>query len=65
MKDKILMEKELQVIEKVINSSLSTGIKSSSISFDQLTIEIEIENINKTILFLKISSLFVYIASFI
>ena len=47
------MTDELIDLEKVINSGLSTGVKSSSIDFNQLTIEIEIENINKTILFLK------------
>ena len=47
------MTDELIDLEKVINSGLSTGVKSSSIDFNQLTIEIEIENTNKTILFLK------------
>ena len=44
---------ELQDLERVVNSSLATGIKASCINFNQLTIEIEIENIKKTILFLK------------
>ena len=44
---------ELNNLEKTINSSLATGVKSSTIKFNQLTIEIEIEDINKTILFLK------------
>ena len=32
---------------------MTTGIKSSNITFNQLTIEVEVESINKTILFLK------------
>ena len=44
---------ELNNLEKAINSSLATGVKSSTIRFNQLTIEVEIEDINKTILFLK------------
>jgi len=47
------MPTKLIDLEKIINSSLTTIIKSSNIKFDQLTVEIEIENINKTILFLK------------
>ena len=52
-KDKALMTNELNDLEKIINSGLSTGVKSSNISLKQLTIEIEIENINKSIMFLK------------
>ncbi len=44
---------ELNNLEKAINSSLATGVKSSTIRFNQLTIEVEIKDINKTILFLK------------
>ena len=44
---------ELNNLEKAINSSLATGVKSSKIRFNQLTIEVEIGDINKTILFLK------------
>ncbi len=44
---------ELNNLEKAINASLATGVKSSTIRFNQLTIEIEIKDINKTILFLK------------
>ena len=44
---------KLNNLEKAINSSLTTGVKSSTIRFNQLTIEVEIEDINKTILFLK------------
>ena len=47
------METELHNLEKAINSGLATTVKSSTIRFNQLTIEVEIEDINKTILFLK------------
>ena len=47
------MVTELHNLEKTINSGLTTAVKSSTISFNQLTIEVEIEDINKTILFLK------------
>ena len=47
------MTNKLYDVEKVVNSSLATGVKSSTIRFNQLTIEVEIEDINKTILFLK------------
>ena len=47
------MNTELHNLEKAINSGLATTVKSSTIRFNQLTIEVEIENINKTILFLK------------
>ena len=47
------MTTKLHDLEKFINSSLTTGIKSSIIKFDQLKIEIEIEDISKTLLFLK------------
>jgi len=49
------MTTELHNLEKAINSSLATTAKSSTIRFNQLTIEVEIEDINKTILFLKIN----------
>ena len=44
---------KLNNLEKAINSSLAARVKSSIIRFNQLTIEVEIEDINKTILFLK------------
>ena len=44
---------ELNNLEKVINSSLTAKIKSSKIIFNDLTIEIEIEEIIQSILFLK------------
>ena len=47
------MATELHNLEKVINSGLATAVKSSTTRFNQLTIEVEIEDINKTILFLK------------
>ena len=47
------MATELNNLQKAINSGLATAVKSSTIRFNQLTIEVEIENINKTILFLK------------
>ena len=47
------MTNKLYDLEKIVNSSLATGIKSSFIKFNQLTIEVEIADINKTILFLK------------
>jgi len=53
LKDKLLMATELNNLEKAINSGLATAVKSSTIIFNQLTIEVEIEDINKTILFLK------------
>jgi len=53
LKDKLLMATELNNLEKAINSGLATTVKSSTIRFNQLTIEVEIEDINKTILFLK------------
>ena len=47
------MATELHNLEKAINSGLATTVKSSTISFNQLTIEVEIEDIISTILFLK------------
>ena len=47
------MTSELCNLEKIINSGLVTEVKSSHIKFNQLTIEIQIEDILKTILFLK------------
>ena len=46
---------ELNDLEKVINSRLTTFIKSSEIKLKQLIIHCKIENIIKTILFLKTS----------
>ena len=47
------MEMTLIDIEKTVNSILTTAIKKSSINFDQLFIDIEVENLISTILFLK------------
>jgi len=47
------MTSTLNDLEKFINSSLGTEIKESKISFNQLTIEVDINSIKKTILFLK------------
>ena len=40
-------------LEKSINSGLATTIKKSEINFDQLFIDVDIENLLSTILFLK------------
>jgi NADH-quinone oxidoreductase subunit C len=40
-------------LEKVVNSGLTTAIKKSEINFDQLYLYIEIEDLIKTIIFLK------------
>ncbi len=48
-----MLKTELNNLEKIVNSGLTTKIKSSGIKFDYLTIEIEIEEITQVILFLK------------
>ena len=40
-------------LEKTVNSSLTTAIKKSKINFGQLFIDVDIENLVSTILFLK------------
>jgi len=40
-------------LERIVNSGLTTAIKKSEINFDQLFIDVDIENIISTILFLK------------
>ena len=40
-------------LEKIVNSGLTTAIKKSEINFDQLYLYIEIEDLIKTIIFLK------------
>ena len=40
-------------LERTVNSGLTTAIKKSEINFDQLFIDVDIENIISTILFLK------------
>ena len=47
------MKVELTDLEKTINSGLGTFVKSSTIKFDQLIIEINIEDITKILVFLK------------
>ena len=40
-------------LEKTVNSSLTTTVKKSKINFDQLFIDVDIEDVISTILFLK------------
>ena len=40
-------------LERTVNSGLTTTIKKSEINFDQLFIDVDIENLVSTILFLK------------
>jgi len=40
-------------LEKTVNSGLTTSVKKSEINFEQLYIEIELENLSSVILFLK------------
>ncbi len=40
-------------LEKIVNSGLTTTIKKSKINFDQLFIDVDVENITSVILFLK------------
>jgi NADH-quinone oxidoreductase subunit C len=42
-------------LEKAVNSSLTTAIKKSEIKFNQLAIDIELNDLISTILFLKIN----------
>ena len=43
------MTEPLADLEKIINSGLTTTIKSSEINFGQLFVEIDVENIISTI----------------
>ena len=43
----------VQDLEKIVNSGLITAIKKSEINFNQLFIEVNVEDIISTILFLK------------
>jgi NADH-quinone oxidoreductase subunit C len=43
----------LSDLEKTVNSGLTTAIKRSEVNFDQLFVEVDVENIVSTILFLK------------
>ena len=47
------MTKELYDLEKIVKLGLPAQIKSFNIKFNHLTIEVEIEDIVETILFLK------------
>ena len=40
-------------LERTVNSALTTSVKKSEINFNQLFIDIDIENLSSTILFLK------------
>ena len=40
-------------LEKIVNSGLTTTVKKSEINFDQLFIDVDVENIMSVILFLK------------
>jgi len=51
------MIKSIENLEKAVNSGLTTSIKKSEIIFEQLYIEINIENLISTILFLKTSEM--------
>jgi NADH-quinone oxidoreductase subunit C len=42
-------------LEKIVNSGLTTAIKKSEINFDQLFIDVDIENLISVIIFLKTS----------
>ena len=43
-------------LEKTVNSGLTTAVKKSTISFDQLFVDVDIEDLCSTILFLKTNS---------
>ena len=47
------MLSNLNDLEKAVNSGLTTAVIKSTINFEQLYIDIDIENIVSTILFLK------------
>ena len=47
------MNNNLESLEKIINSGLTTSIKKSEIKFNQLFIDIDFQDIISTILFLK------------
>jgi len=50
------MKKTVYDLEKTVNSNLSTAIKLSKINFGQLYLEVNVENLYNTILFLKTDS---------
>ena len=43
-------------LEKTVNSDLTTAVKKSTINFDQLFVDVDIEDLSSTILFLKTNS---------
>ncbi len=43
----------LNDLEKVVNSGLTTNVKKSEINFDQLFIDVDVEDVISTVLFLK------------
>ena len=47
------MSKTLNDLEKTVNSGLTTAVKKSQINFNQLFIDVDIENLISVILFLK------------
>ena len=47
------MQTDIKNLERTVNSGLTTTIKKSEIKFEQLYIEINIENLSSTLLFLK------------
>ena len=47
------MSTSLNDLEKAINSGLTTAVKKSEINFEQLFIDVDVDNIISTILFLK------------
>tara|TARA_B100000029_G_scaffold311536_1_gene304022 strand:- start:3414 stop:4025 length:612 start_codon:yes stop_codon:yes gene_type:complete len=47
------MSTNIEDLEKIVNSALTTAIRKSEINFDQLFVDIDIENLISTILFLK------------
>ena len=40
-------------LERTVNSGLATAVKQSEIKFNQLSINVDIEDLTSTILFLK------------
>tara|TARA_B100000029_G_scaffold14553_2_gene15067 strand:- start:834 stop:1445 length:612 start_codon:yes stop_codon:yes gene_type:complete len=50
------MTKNLKDLEKAVNSGLSTAIKKSEIKFNQLFIDVKVEDLKSIILFLKTNS---------
>ena len=47
------MTTSLKDLEKIVNSGLSTAIKKSEIKFNQLFIDIKVEDLKSIIIFLK------------